>query len=84
MLSREAVCAQCSAQPLCFLSWPTAFPPRGSAPHLPGISTMPTAMGNTHQLHLRTQPFQDAVGSFCLLLHRGKGRGRKKRSYFYH
>ena len=87
MLSEEAVCAfQCSAQPLHFLSWccdsktswPTAFPPRGSAPHLPGTSATPTAMGNTHQLHLWTQSFQDAVGSFCLLLHGGKGRGKKK------
>lgn len=34
--------------------------------------------GNTHQLHLRTQPFQDPVGSLRLLLQGGKGTGRKK------
>lgn len=33
----------------------------------------PAARGDTHQLHLRPQSFQDAVSSLCLLLQGGKG-----------
>lgn len=39
---------------------------------------LPAARGNTHQLHLGTQPFQDPVGSLRLLLQGGKKRGKKK------
>lgn len=50
----------------------------GTSPNLARLP-LPTARGNTHQLHLGTQPFQDPVGSLCLLLQGGKGRGRKKK-----
>lgn len=56
---------------------------KGCCAHHPGTSPnlarllLPTARGNTHQLHLGTQSFQDPVGSLCLLLQGGK-RGRRK------
>lgn len=43
------------------------------------LPSWPCSQGNTHQLHLGTQPFQDPVGSLRLLLQVGKGRGRKKK-----
>lgn len=49
----------------------------GTSPNLAQLP-LPTARGNTHQLHLGTQSFQDPVGSLCLLLQGGKGRGRRQ------
>lgn len=49
----------------------------GTSPN-PAWLPLPAARGNTHQLHLGTQSFQDPVGSFCLLLQGGKGRGKTK------
>lgn len=50
-----------------------------SLPTQEPLPSWPCSQGNTHQLHLGTQPFQDPVGSLRLLLQVGKGRGRKKK-----
>lgn len=55
-----------------------------SLPTQEPLPSWPCSQGNTHQLHLGTQPFQDPVGSLRLLLQVGKGRGRKKKSYLCH
>lgn len=84
---------QYSSQSLRFLLWCCASERSGPAAHFPVTDTRTAqghrdrsglagnrspSTGNTHQLHLRTQPFQDPVGSLRLLLQGGKGTGRKK------
>lgn len=89
--ARRALCVclpafQYSSQSLRFLLWCCASERSGPAAHFPVTDTRTAqghrdrspSTGNTHQLHLRTQPFQDPVGSLRLLLQGGKGTGRKK------
>lgn len=49
----------------------------GTSPKLAWLPC-PAVRGNTHQLHLGPQSFQDAVGSLCLLLQGKRKRGRRK------